>query len=124
MIAEFRLEWPPAVLGPNRTRGLHWSRLHKALKSYRDACFIAMLEQGCRQIPIGELEMTMLFVPPMRGAFDLDNLLARMKSGIDGVARAWSIDDKLFVAVSGRMGERSEDPHVRCWVDVVDGSRQ
>ena len=33
------------------------------------------------------------FVPPNKRGFDLDNLLARMKSGLDGLADVLGVDD-------------------------------
>ena len=36
---------------------------------------------------------------------DRDNLLARMKSGIDGLCDAFEIDDKRFVSVTVRVAD-------------------
>ena len=40
------------------------------------------------------LHLTITFVPPNRRAHDLDNCLARMKSGLDGLADVLGVDDK------------------------------
>ena len=41
----------------------------------------------------------MLFIPPDKRSYDRDNLVARMKSGIDGLADALRINDKRFNTV-------------------------
>lgn len=44
----------------------------------------------------GPIELDIEFVPPNRRAHDLDNCLASLKSGLDGVADAWKVNDKRF----------------------------
>ena len=45
----------------------------------------------------------MTFIPPDRRSYDRDNLVARMKAGIDGLADALSINDKRFNTVISTM---------------------
>ena len=45
------------------------------------------------------LTLKLTFVPPDRRSYDRDNLMARMKSGIDGMCDAIKIDDKVFHTV-------------------------
>ena len=45
----------------------------------------------------------MTFIPPDRRSYDRDNLVARMKSGIDGLADALKINDKRFNTVISTM---------------------
>ena len=42
----------------------------------------------------GALHLTITFYPPTRRAFDLDNALARIKAGLDGLADVLGVDDK------------------------------
>lgn len=86
------LPWPPADLSPN-SRG-HWSKLARAKKAYRAACAWTAKEQGAKRIDAERLHLTITFVPPNRRAHDLDNCLARMKSGLDGLADVLGVDDK------------------------------
>ena len=86
------LPWPPKELSPNAR--LHWRAVAKAKKAYRAACGWTAKEQGARRIEAGKLHLTLTFVPPNRRAFDLDNALARMKSGLDGLADVLGVDDK------------------------------
>lgn len=88
----FTLPWPPKELSPNTRQ--HWSKLSAAKKSYRAACGWCAKEQGAKRIEPGKLHLTITFVPPNRRAHDLDNLLARMKSGLDGLSDVLEVDDK------------------------------
>lgn len=40
--------------------------------------------------------MAIIFFPPSKRGFDLDNALASIKAGIDGISEAWGINDKMF----------------------------
>lgn len=90
----FTLPWPPSDLSPN-ARG-HWSKLARAKQAYRAACAWAAKEQGAQRIEAERLHLTLVFVPPNRRAHDLDNCLARMKSGLDGLADVLGVDDKAW----------------------------
>lgn len=101
---EIVLGWPPSDLSPNAR--LHWAKLARAKKTYRKACWSVAKEQlkkfSIDRLPTGMvLEMT--FVPPDKRDYDRDNLTARMKSGIDGLADALQINDKRFTTVIATM---------------------
>lgn len=96
------LPWPPSDLSPN-TRS-HWAALARAKKRYRDACFISTREQRIK-VPAARLDVALWFVPPDRRSYDSDNLIARMKSGLDGIAQALGIDDAQFVRVSATLSD-------------------
>lgn len=84
MVARVILPWPPKELSPNAR--MHWAALAKAKKAFRERCTWAAREQGVRPIKADKLHLSLLFYPPSRRAYDLDNALARMKSGLDGLA--------------------------------------
>jgi crossover junction endodeoxyribonuclease RusA len=86
------LPWPPKELSPNAR--IHWSKLAKAKKAYRAACAWTAKEQGARRIEAAKLHLVLTFHAPTRRAYDLDNALARMKSGLDGLADVLGVDDK------------------------------
>jgi len=86
------LPWPPKELSPNARQ--HWSKLARAKKAYRAACAWTAKEQGAKPITAERLHVSLVFYPPHRRAFDLDNMLARMKSGLDGLADVLGVDDK------------------------------
>lgn len=94
------LPWPPADLSPNSR--VHWSKLARAKKAYRAACGRTAKEQGAKRIEAERLHLTITFVPPNRRAHDLDNCLARMKSGLDGLADVLGVDDKHWTLTIGK----------------------
>ena len=89
---QLTLPWPPKELSPNVRQ--HWSALSRAKKAYRTACAITARQQGAGRSEAKKLHVSLVFVPPTRRAYDLDNLLARMKSGMDGLADVLGVDDR------------------------------
>ena len=103
MIA-LRLPWPPSTLSPNRRQ--HWARLAKAKHHYRETCLVeTRLQVGVASRMANRLALDLEFRPPNRRSYDRDNLLARMKSGLDGCCDALGIDDSRFASVTIRGGE-------------------
>lgn len=94
-VLKLTLPWPPSALSPN-TRHAHWSQLSKAKGRYRAACYLTAKQQGAQRIEAPELAVSMTFVPPDRRARDLDNLIASMKSGLDGLSDALGVDDSRW----------------------------
>ena len=105
---EVVLGWPPSDLSPNKR--LHWAKLATAKKQYRQKCNSVAKEQLKKYKRITEniperLVLEMTFIPPDRRSYDRDNLVARMKSGIDGLADALKINDKRFNTVISTMDQ-------------------
>lgn len=95
-----RLSWPKSELSPNKR--LHWSATAIAKKEYREECKRrAEILKDARGlvVPDGNLVLDMHFIPPDNRRYDRDNLVARMKSGIDGVCEALGFDDVRFTKV-------------------------
>lgn len=88
------LPWPPRELSPNAR--LHHMALHRAKKAYREACYWTAYEQGARKMEAEKLSVTMEFHPPNKHARDLDNCIASMKSGIDGIVDLLGVDDSKW----------------------------
>ena len=105
---EVVLGWPPTDLSPNARK--HWAVVAKAKKQYRKDCYSVSKEQlkkykkETENIP-ERLVLEMTFIPPDRRSYDRDNLVARMKSGIDGLADALKINDKRFNTVISTMDQ-------------------
>lgn len=100
------LPWPPSTLNPN-TR-LHWAALAKHKARYRAVCQLATETQRKvwdDQIPSGPLLLSLWFYRPTRRSYDRDNLLARMKSGLDGMCDAMRINDKRFATLVIRVSD-------------------
>lgn len=97
MSLNLTLPWPPRELSPN-FRG-HWTVIAAAKRKYRTACWALTLEAAAGAfISRGDskLQVHLVFHAPDRRHYDLDGLLSRMKSGLDGVADALKVNDKRF----------------------------
>lgn len=92
VIARVTLPWPPKELSPNAR--VHWAVLAKAKRAYRAECASQARIQGVAQAKVQKLHLALVFYPPTRRLFDLDNALARMKSGLDGLADVLGVDDR------------------------------
>lgn len=89
------LPWPPRALSPNVR--VHYMALARAKKRYRQACHLQAIAGHCRQMaPDTRLHLRLTFVPPDKRRRDLDNLIASMKAGLDGVADALGVDDSRW----------------------------
>ena len=93
-MSEIILPWPSTALSPNART--HWSKLAKTKRLYREACAWSAREQGLARIQADALHLTLTFYAPTRRAFDLDNALARIKSGLDGLADVLGVDDSRW----------------------------
>lgn len=92
----FELPWPASDLSPNARQ--HWSALARAKKAYRARCRAIGEAAGVGVLAGREsaVAVHLAFFPPDRRGRDLDNLLASMKSGLDGLADAMGVDDRRW----------------------------
>ena len=103
---EIVLGWPPTDLSPNARK--HWAVVAKAKREYKKDCLSASREQlkkyrGVYENIPEKLVLEMTFIPPDKRSYDRDNLVARMKAGIDGLSDALRINDKRFNTVISTM---------------------
>ena len=98
---EFVLPWPDRRLSPNAR--LHWAVLSKYKSQYREQCRLITESAGKVEIPEGPMHLLVEFQPPDRRRYDRDNLLSRMKAGLDGMCEALGIDDYRFHTISVRV---------------------
>lgn len=111
---EFTMPWPQAKLSPNAR--VHWAALAKEKRTYRNQCYITALVQlktRTEVLPDGALHVELEFVPPNRRSYDRDNLVARMKAGLDGLADALKINDKRFSTLTARVNAEQIGGFVR-----------
>lgn len=94
------LPWPPTELSPNGR--LHWRQLAEAKAAYKHACKVQAKEQGLKPVVADKLLVTLVFYPPTRRKFDLDNLLARMKAGLDALSDVLMVDDYKWAILIDR----------------------
>ena len=85
------LPWPSPALSPNART--HWRRRAEAVRRYRAACGWAATAAGLRKIEADRLAVTVTFCPPDSRRRDTDNMLAAIKSGLDGLADVLGVDD-------------------------------
>ena len=88
------LDWPPATLSPNNRA--HWSALARAKSTYRFAAMIFAREafNAARPTLIAPLAVAVTFCPPDKRGRDMDNMVASIKAGLDGVSDAIGVDDR------------------------------
>lgn len=93
---ELDLPWPDRRLSPN-ARG-HWAVTAKVKKDYRARCAAIALKAGVGGLVAGQdaLSVHLTFLPPDHRSRDWDNILASMKSGLDGLADALGVDDSRW----------------------------
>lgn len=97
------LPWPTKELSANSR--VHWGTLAKAKKAYRDACAWQAKAQGAHAMKAERLKIEVTFFPPNRNRRDLDNCIASMKAGFDGLADVLGVDDSKWV-MSFQMAEQ------------------
>lgn len=100
------LPWPDKKLSPNSR--LHHMVLAAAKKAYREQCR-TIASQSIPTLPEGRIRLEIMFYPPANRGYDIDGLLSRMKSGIDGVATAWGIDDVRFRPILIDIGHKRQN---------------
>jgi crossover junction endodeoxyribonuclease RusA len=96
------LPWPPPQLSPNKR--LHWAALAKYKARYREEC-CAVTKAKPVTLPDGPLALRLTFFRPDRRSYDRDNLLARMKAGLDGMSDALGINDNRFTVITLRVSD-------------------
>jgi len=95
---KIELDFPPASLFPNRSRGKHWAVTHKDKTLYRDNSSWLTKYQMRRDwvAPGGNIRLEVTFVMPDKRLRDADNCLAAAKAGFDGMADALNVNDRQF----------------------------
>ena len=97
-MTKITLPWPPKQLSPNAR--VHWGIKSKLAKSYRKNCFIYAYAAKDKKINYSQYEKLHLFVDfyaTDKRHRDLDNCISSIKSGLDGVADALGVNDKVFI---------------------------
>lgn len=89
------MPWPSLKpLSPN-WRG-HWGAKAKAKKIFRRVWWAEALNQGAIKLDAERVDVHLTFHPPGRYHYDEDNLIASLKSGLDGLADALGVNDSKF----------------------------
>lgn len=107
------LPWPNKALSPN-------SRVDRrsaagTRKAYRQAGAWAAKAAGWGRLDWPSVHLAITFCPPDNRRRDIDNMLASIKSGIDGVSDAIGVDDHVF-EYSLRRGDACKGGEV--WINI------
>ena len=103
-MTDIRIPWPPATLSPNNRA--HWATKARAKASARKAAFFATKEAKATAPADGPIALSITAYPPVTRAHDRDNLMARLKASLDGVAQALGVDDVRFRPGEVQIGPR------------------
>lgn len=115
------LPWPDFRLSPNFRAG--WKAKLEVKKLARDDGFWRAKMTGVDPPPNmkGDLSVTLTFHPPDKRRRDLDNMLASLKPSLDGICKAWKIDDSQFKVYHITWGEVIEYGEVRISIEACHG---
>lgn len=86
------LPWPPTKSSVNGSQG-DWLGKASAGRKYKDQCLLCLIEQKVKPVTGALLRVDLTFHPPKNYRYDLDNMLARTKRGLDAVAAKIGVDD-------------------------------
>ena len=103
------LDFPPKDLFPNRASGKHWGSLYKLKSDYRESStWLAKSQLGDWKHNGNPIVLTLAFHMPDKRWRDADNCLAAAKAGIDGLADAIMVNDRIFnpIIVQRILGEK------------------
>lgn len=95
------LDFPPADLFPNRANGKHWGAVYKKKMDYKNVCGWATVSQIKEPLQNPKsIALTLTYMMPDGRHRDVDNLLAASKAGLDAMAQALKVNDKLFEPIT------------------------
>ena len=103
------LDFPPRDLFPNRASGKHWASLYKIKSDYRESStWLAKSQLDGWKHNGTPIKLTLIFEMPDRRWRDADNCLAAAKAGMDGLADALMVNDRMFnpIQVVRMLGEK------------------
>lgn len=113
------LSWPHKLLSPNARA--HWKKVAPIKRKFKEDCFY--VAQQCTTPDFGDGNVQVYIIGfPTSNRFDMDNLGAMMKYGLDGIAEAWGINDKRFRPVTVDFGGISRIPRVEIIFNKVENS--
>lgn len=90
------LGWPAKALSPNAR--VHFHVKHRYAKAAKIEAGWATKFAGVREFGGDRFDIHIRAYPPVNRNRDADNLIASLKSHLDGIAGALGVDDSLFNA--------------------------
>ena len=99
------LPWPPTELSPNASKQGNWRGKSNAANLYKWECVEKLKRARVSKWMGGPLHIATFYHPPPRTTkYDLDNALARIKHGLDRVAKSIKVDDGEWQSMSLHRG--------------------
>ena len=102
-----KLPWPPAKTSPNARRQGDWRKKASAAKGYKTACAWECKARNIRPMVCDAVDVEITFCPPSLRRYDLDNMLARCKQGLDAVSEAIVVDDAQWRSMVLLRGDKT-----------------
>jgi hypothetical protein len=115
------LDLPPIELSENQRRRLHWSKIAKATREYKDLCYHTyrtMKQQEQMAFPWNMVQYEAVFYfPNNRRMLDEDNARSGLKPAIDALESVgFIVNDKFASAKKIMRIVDSETPRLVLWV--------
>lgn len=101
------LPWPDKALSPNARK--HYMAHSGAKKRAKRDGYYAAKASNVYPPADGRIPIELHFWPPTERRRDEDNLIARMKATLDGIAEALGVDDSRF-RIAGVYIHRAQRP--------------
>jgi hypothetical protein len=89
-------------LNPNRR--VNFQEKNRIKARYRADCYYLAYSYPKPIFEDGDIALDITFNPYSERTFDLDNLFASMKSGLDGICDWWKVNDQRFNPITIRRG--------------------
>lgn len=112
------LPWPPTATSPNASGQGNWRKKSEAAASYKRTCWAICKEAKLTKLDLPQVDVTMIFNPPSARRYDLDNMLARTKQGLDAVSDAIGIDDSKWRTITLERGDVMPGGSVWVYIDL------
>lgn len=97
------LTWPTSGLFPNKNVN-RWVKAQEKKAARSGSFYLTKHQIKLYTWQGGRLPLSIVFHPPHSG-YDLDNCLAALKSGLDGMADAIKMNDKFFRPITIDFGD-------------------
>lgn len=121
---ELRFSMPPAQMGTNHRRRLHWTQINDLTDTWKQVHRRELLEQCPNGVPFFDYALVEIeqVVPNFRSVVDNDNLTGKTKTILDAMTEAgmWDDDSPSHVEIAVRARQqKGAEPWVRVFVSVT-----
>lgn len=116
---ELRFSMPPAQMGTNHRRRLHWTQINDLTDTWKQVHRAELLDQCKNGVPFFDYALVEIeqIVPNFRSVVDNDNLTGKTKTVLDAMTEAGMWDDDspshVEIAVRARQQKGTE-----AWIRV------